>query len=184
MNRPSPISTKPSRRGFLAVLSAGTASAVVPAALAAPLAPVTETALSDLAPAVAGPSPDAALLKLIDDYRVAKAETDRAHDVFAPFEEKSFARKRQLLAQMPEALRALPEDVALELPISATDGFYGLHIEKREGHPLFGRRHLGTVGTMRGFLPLPITVMESPAPGAGISLALRPSASEMRRPEP
>ena len=51
MNRPSPIPTAPSRRGFLAVLSAGAASAVAPAALAAPLAPVTETPL--LAPAVA-----------------------------------------------------------------------------------------------------------------------------------
>jgi hypothetical protein len=72
MNRAAPISPKPSRRGFLAVLSAGAASAVAPAALATPLASVTEAPLSALASAVA-PSPDAALLKLIDDYWVAKA---------------------------------------------------------------------------------------------------------------
>ena len=37
---------------------------------------------------------------------------------------------------------------------------------------------------MRVLLPLPITVMASPLPGAGTSSRFRPSASEMRSPEP
>jgi len=37
---------------------------------------------------------------------------------------------------------------------------------------------------MRVLLPLPVTISTSPAPGNGTSRRLRPSASEMRRPEP
>ena len=43
---------------------------------------------------------------------------------------------------------------------------------------------LASTGTMRALLPLPVTVMTSPRPGAGMLLRLRPSASEMRSPEP
>jgi hypothetical protein len=54
MNRHPSIPTAPSRRRFLAVLSAGAASAVAPAALAAPLVPVAETALSGLPASLPG----------------------------------------------------------------------------------------------------------------------------------
>ena len=37
---------------------------------------------------------------------------------------------------------------------------------------------------MRVLLPLPVTTSTSPAPGSGTSRRFRPSASEMRRPEP
>ena len=37
---------------------------------------------------------------------------------------------------------------------------------------------------MRVLLPLPVTTSTSPAPGAGTSRRFRPSASEMRRPDP
>jgi hypothetical protein len=74
MNRPSPIPTTPSRRGFLAVLSAGAASAVAPAALAAPLAPVTETALSGLPLAAAASSEVDPIFALIAEHSAAYAE--------------------------------------------------------------------------------------------------------------
>jgi hypothetical protein len=82
--------TIPSRRAFLAgapavaaaVLAAG--SAVNSLAFAA--ASSAETPLSALAPALAAPSPDAGLLKLIEDYRTAKAEVDRAGEAYTLFE--------------------------------------------------------------------------------------------------
>src|SRR4030088_1899479 len=37
---------------------------------------------------------------------------------------------------------------------------------------------------MRVLLPLPVTISTSPAPGSGTSRRFRPSASEMRRPDP
>jgi hypothetical protein len=69
MNRPSPIPTAPSRRGFLTVLSAGAAAAVAPAALGAPLAPVTETALSSLPAATAASSEVDPIFAVIAEHR-------------------------------------------------------------------------------------------------------------------
>jgi hypothetical protein len=136
-----PHTMSPTRRRFLAIVGAGAASTVAPAAIAAALAPATETPPSALAPAAAIPSPDAALLKLIDDYWTANAETDRARDVCRPLEEKYFARKRQLLADMPNALRVRPEDTDLDLPIKPADGWYGLANENG--------RHLASVDCLR-----------------------------------
>jgi len=39
-------------------------------------------------------------------------------------------------------------------------------------------------GTIRALLPLPVTVMTSPRPGAGMSLRFKASASLMRKPDP
>jgi hypothetical protein len=84
MNRPSPIPTAPSRRGFLAVLSA---SAIAPAALAGIPTHVAETSTGDLPTSRAIPSADAALLQLVDDYlaantkwRAISAAADRAEE--------------------------------------------------------------------------------------------------------
>ena len=41
-----------------------------------------------------------------------------------------------------------------------------------------------STGTIRVLLPLPVTTSTSPSPGSGTSRLFRPSASEMRRPEP
>jgi hypothetical protein len=131
----------PTRRRFLAIVGAGAVSTAAPAAIAAPLFSSAPPAL------VATPSPDAVLLKLIDDYWTAKAEANRAFDVFTPFEERSFARKRQLLADLPEALRARPEDLDLNLSLPITDGFYGLRSDK-DG-PFAGQRHLGSIDHLR-----------------------------------
>lgn len=127
-----------SRRRFLGILSAGAAATVAPAALAATLAPLAATAPSVLPAAVAGPSADATLLTLIDNYWTAKAEADRAYEVFAPFEEKRFARRRRLLQNPPEALRVRPEDHDL-LPKSNGrllydgDGFHGIRVDRQDG---------------------------------------------------
>jgi hypothetical protein len=80
MNRPSPIPTAPSRRGFLAVLSAGAASAVAPAALAAPLAPVTETVPSSLLPAAAAASEVDPIFAVIAEHRAAQEAVTAAFD--------------------------------------------------------------------------------------------------------
>jgi hypothetical protein len=126
MNRPSPIPTTPSRRGFLTVLSAGAASAIVPAALAAPSAPVTETALSGLPAAVpALPSPDAELFKLLDEHRSAVIEQQRLYKIFEKIEDQWLQQSRKRQKPIPEVLRRRPEDSVLELPdMSAHGGFY------------------------------------------------------------
>jgi hypothetical protein len=69
MNRTSSIPTAPSRRGFLAVAAAGAASAVAPAALATPLAPVTETVPSSLLPAAAASSEVDPIFAVIAEHR-------------------------------------------------------------------------------------------------------------------
>ncbi len=124
MNRPSPIPTTPSRRGFLAVLSAGAASAVIPAALAAPIAPVTETALSGLPASMLGlPCADAELFNLLEAYLSAAVEQRRLYKVFDKFEAESFRLYQQ--QPIPDVLRQRPEDVELGLPkLMANESFY------------------------------------------------------------
>lgn len=111
MNRPSPIPTAPSRRGFLAVLSAGAAATVAPAALAATLAPLPETASSALAPAVVAPSPDAGLLVLFDQYMATNAEEQRLRAIY-----ERGRHKHQAKHPMPEVIRVQPGDAELGLP--------------------------------------------------------------------
>lgn len=119
----SPISTAPSRRGFLAVLSAGAASAVVPAALAAPLAPVTETALSGLLASQPLPSADAELFNLLEAHLSAAVEQRRLYKVFDKFEAELFRLYKQ--QPIPDVLRQRPEDLELGLPkLMANESFY------------------------------------------------------------
>jgi hypothetical protein len=105
MNRSSPILTTPSRRGFLAVLSVGAAATVAPAALAAPLAHLPETASSAIAP------PDAGLLELFDQYKAAWSEFGRLIRLQDRMEEKHRVR-----IPMPEEMFVRPGDAGLGLP--------------------------------------------------------------------
>ncbi len=110
MTRHSPIPTS-SRRGFLAVLGAGTASVIAPVALAGIPAPVAETSTADLPTSRATPSPDAALLQIVDDYLAADAERLRLRAIVER------ARKKQQAANpMPDVLLVRPEDADLGLP--------------------------------------------------------------------
>jgi hypothetical protein len=111
MNRSSPVPTTPSRRGFLAVLSAGAAATVAPAALAATSAHLSETAPSALAPAVAAPSPDAGLLELFDQYMAINAEYRRLHAIY-----ERGRHKHQAKHPLPEVIKVQPGDAELGLP--------------------------------------------------------------------
>jgi hypothetical protein len=111
MNGPTRIPTAPSRRGFLAVLSAGAASAVAPAALAGASVPVAKSPPGDLPTSMATPSPDAALLQLVDQYSVAHAEC-RQLDAIC---DRAY-RKIWDANPMPDVLLVRPEDQDLGLP--------------------------------------------------------------------
>jgi hypothetical protein len=111
MSRPSPIPTAPSRRRFLAVLSAGAAATVAPVALAATSAHLPETASSALAPAVVAPSPDAGLLVLFGQYMAANAEYRRLHAIY-----ERGRHKHQAKHPLPEVVQVQPGDAELGLP--------------------------------------------------------------------
>jgi hypothetical protein len=111
MNRTSPIPTAPSRRGFLAVLSAGAASAVAPAALAGASVSVAKSPAGDLPTSMAAPSPDAALLQLVDQYLAAHAEYRRLDAIC----DRAYT-KMSNANPMPDVLRVRPEDQELGLP--------------------------------------------------------------------
>jgi hypothetical protein len=112
--------TIPSRRGFLAVLSAGAASVAVPA-VALTTKPRTETPLSGLAPAVASPSPDAALLQLGDEYMAAQSEYRRLCAIF-----ERGKKEHQAKFPMPDAMLVQPGDAELGLPDGVEDDRFGL----------------------------------------------------------
>jgi hypothetical protein len=122
MNRPSSIPTAPSRRRFLAVLSAGAAATAAPAALAATLAhlPETETASSALAPAVVAPSPDAGLLVLFGQYMATNAESRRLRAIYDRARDKHRAKH-----PMPEVIKVQPGDAELGLPECPDLGRFG-----------------------------------------------------------
>jgi hypothetical protein len=126
MNSHSPIPTKPSRRAVLAVLSVGAASAVAPAALAVPSAPVTEIPLRGLAASVPGlPCADAELFKLLEDHRSAAAEQRRLYKATEILEKEWFRRQAPLEKQIPVPLHVRPEDLELEFPgRAARAGYY------------------------------------------------------------
>jgi hypothetical protein len=111
MNRPSPIPTAPSRRGFLAVLSAGAASAVAPAALAGAPAHVAEISTRGLPTSMATPSPDAALLHLFDEYLATDAEYRRLRAIF-----ERGRKQHEAKYPMPDAMLVQPGDAELGLP--------------------------------------------------------------------
>jgi hypothetical protein len=123
------IPTAPSRRGFLAVLSAGAASAVVPAALAVASVPVTESSPGDLPTSMATPSPDAALLQLFDQYKAARSEYGRLSR-----KECRLNEKHKAATPLPDALRVQPGDADLGLPEVPTehvrDFGYGFRIQE------------------------------------------------------
>lgn len=103
--------TAPSRRGFLAVLSAGTASAIATAALASIPAPVAETSPGDLPTSTATPSPDAALLQLFDEYLAAESEYRRLEAIF-----ERGRKQHEAKYPMPDAMLVQPGDAELGLP--------------------------------------------------------------------
>jgi hypothetical protein len=109
----------PTRRRFLAVVSAGAASTVAPAALAAP-----ETALSAPAPAVATPSPDAGLLQLFDEYLAARSDYRRLSR-----KERRLSEKHDVATPLPDGLRVQPGDAELGLPEPETE-----HVERAFGY--------------------------------------------------
>jgi hypothetical protein len=104
--------------GFALALPAATVAA---SAAAAMLAPAADTPLSGLATGVAPSNPDAALLKLVDEYFAALAEQDRLDEAHTPFEEKWFAQKKR---PMPDALRVRPEDGDLGIPEPFEGSYY------------------------------------------------------------
>jgi hypothetical protein len=116
----SSIPTAPSRRRFLAVLSAGAAATVAPAALAATLAPLPETASSAIAPAVVAPSPDAGLLVLFDQYMATNAEEQRLRAIYDRGRDRHQAKH-----PMPEVIRVQPGDAELGLPECPDHGRFG-----------------------------------------------------------
>jgi hypothetical protein len=115
-----------SRRRFLGVLSAGAAATVAPAALAATLAPLSETAPSAFVPAVAPPSPDEGLLQLLDQYIAARSEYRRlsrkTHRLY---------EKHKAATPLPAALRVQPGDAELGLPELPSE-----HVERAFGYDL------------------------------------------------
>jgi hypothetical protein len=115
------MNTTQSRRRFLAVLSAGAAATVAPAALAATLAPVPETTPGALAPAVASPSPDAGLLVLFGQYTAARSEYRRLSRKARRLDEKHDAA-----TPIPDVLRAQPGDAELGLPQCRDHSRFGL----------------------------------------------------------
>jgi hypothetical protein len=140
---------KASRRALLfgiAAVGAVASPAVAASLLEAPKGAAVETLLS--APAPASPSPDAALFKLIDDYWIAHEEEERALKAFTPYEAKWYARRRQVLQELPEALRVRAEDPEL-LPMAmghlqgVEDGFHGIHLAG-------GERSLSSIYYLQG----------------------------------
>jgi hypothetical protein len=133
MNLPSPIPTAPSRRGFLAVLSAGAASAVAPAALAGIPLHVAETSTGDLPTSIATPSPDAALLQLFDEYLATDAEYRRLLAIF-----ERGRKRHEAKYPMPDAMLVQPGDAELGLP-------KGL-----EHHPIWPTSYINRIEELKG----------------------------------
>jgi hypothetical protein len=100
-----------SRRRFLGVLSAGAASAIAPAAVAATLAPAAEVPFIAPVPALASPSPDAALQQLFDEYMSTVAEYRRAYGLYERGRDQHQARH-----PMPKTILVQPGDAELGLP--------------------------------------------------------------------
>ncbi len=80
------MNTTQSRRGFLAVLSAGAAATMAPAALAATL-PLPETAPSALAPTVAATPEADPIFAVIAEHRAAWTRLDEADKLHATLRE-------------------------------------------------------------------------------------------------
>jgi hypothetical protein len=110
-----------SRRGFLAVLSAGAASVV-----ACPMAPAT--------PVIPATGDDTDLFKLLEDHRAAAAQERLLYKAYEKMEAIGFRQRRALERQIPDVLRRRPEDLELGLP-SADDGFYreGSEVDRLRG---------------------------------------------------
>jgi hypothetical protein len=104
-----------SRRSALGVLSAGVASVVVPAAIAATSATVAESTPAVLPTIMETPSPDAALLQLVDQYLAGNAEYERLTAII-----DSAYKKLSNANPMPDVLRVRPENQELGLRISGT----------------------------------------------------------------
>jgi hypothetical protein len=100
-----------SRRRFLGVLSAGAASVVAPAAVAATLAPAAEVPLIEPVPAVATPSRDIPLLELFGEYTAYVMEYRRAYRLYERGRDKHQARH-----PMPKIMHVQPGDAELGLP--------------------------------------------------------------------
>jgi hypothetical protein len=114
----------------------------LPARLAAALRNIVNPLVSPVvALPVDKPSSDAELFKLIDERRVAQAESERAYRAFEPFEQKAFEQQRKRHKRnkklMPEALRVRPGDVELGLP-QPYDGIYDRINDLREETWLHG----------------------------------------------
>lgn len=82
------MNTVQSRRRFLGVLSAGAASAVAPAAVAAALAPAVETAPGGLVPVLAQAPEVDPIFALIDEHRDIRGRCERAHKRFQKLDRK------------------------------------------------------------------------------------------------
>jgi hypothetical protein len=150
---------KASRRGLLLGLMA---------AAAVPAAPVIASAVA--APAAAPvavaeplrPHPDAALFKLIQDWRAARVESKRTYQAFRPFEKEEFRRRSKWESEIgaPEALRVQPGDAGLGIRKPQDGGLYSKSdVEDLKGKTWFDcdRRIEGEVTLIRlwNFIPSP-----------------------------
>lgn len=101
----------PSRRGFLTVIGTAAAAAAVPAIASATPAPLAENLPVGLPPAVAAPSPDDGLLRLFDEYMVAKSDYRRLREKASRLD-----RKHADKHPMPDVVMVQPGDAELGLP--------------------------------------------------------------------
>src|SRR5262249_18059753 len=111
-----PEAPQASRRGLLLGLMAAAAVPAAPAiakAVAAPAMAVPAVGAS----VEAGPSPDAALLQLFDDYMSTNTEYWRVYGLY-----KRGWAKHQAKHPMPQAMLVRPEDAELGLPDKPGDG--------------------------------------------------------------
>jgi hypothetical protein len=116
MNRTSSIPTAPSWRGFLAVLSAGAASAVAPAALAAPFG--TRNPASSLLPAAAAASEVDPIFAVIAEHRAHMRDCADAMD--AEDEAESDAEDEAATAAIYAASKAFDASIGHVLTVQPT----------------------------------------------------------------
>jgi hypothetical protein len=116
-----PAASPASRRSILFGIAAAAAAgpAVALPLLGAAAVPSAETPLPGLAPAVATPLPkmvderfpDAALVKLINEYLTAHEEKERLDEII-----ERASKEQEARYPMPDELRVRPEDAELEIP--------------------------------------------------------------------
>ncbi len=128
------MSAIPTRRGFLAALSAGAASAAASTiAYATPVSSPAEASLIGLG----AKADDADLLKLLEDHQAASGEERLLYRAYEKFEAKWFRQRRTLERQIPDLLRRRLEDLELGLPAPESVGgdFYrdGFDVDRLRG---------------------------------------------------